>query len=158
MSSSDPHEGWEKVGLRYFSPCKPGFLATATQCIAQCPDGTVDGGWWGCKKQTYQRTSHPPKCANDQDESQTGLACYDKCPNNANGVGPFCFGGCPANYTSCFGILCLPEGQSCTNVWTNVAHSVQQVIDAGMHTNWGKGVLDLGHVVSDLKFESCPAW
>lgn len=52
-SSNVPLQGYEKVGLRYFSPCKAGYTASATQCVAKCPEGTTDSGWMGCKKQTY---------------------------------------------------------------------------------------------------------
>lgn len=91
-SSPDPQPGYKQVGMKYFSPCKPGFKETATQCIAQCPEGTSDGGWWGCKKTTYQRTYHKAACLEDQVMSKTGLACYDVCPNNGSGFGPFCTG------------------------------------------------------------------
>lgn len=53
LSSDQPKTGYKKVGLKYFSPCKPGFKETATQCVGVCPEGTTDGGWWGCKKETY---------------------------------------------------------------------------------------------------------
>lgn len=76
--------------------------------------------------------------------SKTGLACYDECPNNASGFGPFCTGKCPKEFTGCFGILCLAEGQKCADIWTNLASRVQQIIDAGMKTDWGKGVLNIG--------------
>ena len=50
LSSQTPIPGFEKIGLRYFSPCKPGYTETATQCIGKCPEGTTDGGWFGCRK------------------------------------------------------------------------------------------------------------
>jgi hypothetical protein len=52
-SSETLKPGYKKVGLKYFSPCKPNYKEMATQCIASCPEGTTDGGWWGCKKETY---------------------------------------------------------------------------------------------------------
>jgi len=54
--------GYEKVGERYFSPCKPGFEARATQCVANCPEGTTDGGWMGCRKESYERQYHEAVC------------------------------------------------------------------------------------------------
>ena len=125
MGSPTPVPGYEKIGLTYFSPCKPNYTSTATQCIGQCPEGTTDAGWMGCKKQTYQRPYHPAMCYPDQEQSRTGLTCYEKCPNGSNGVGPFCFGSCPANTKSCFGILCLSKHQKCSDVWSSVASNVQ---------------------------------
>lgn len=54
-SSSTMQPGYEKVGIKYFSPCKPNFKKTATQCVGKCPPGSKDAGWWGCKKETYKR-------------------------------------------------------------------------------------------------------
>ena len=133
QSSTKPLPGYEKVGLKYFSPCKAGYKATATQCVGQCPEGTTDAGWWGCRKTTYQRQGHSAQCTAEQELSKTKLTCYEKCPNEAKGVGPFCFGKCPEKFGQCFGILCLAPGEKCTSIWTNLASRVQKIVDAGMN-------------------------
>lgn len=146
------------MGLKYFSPCKEGFKETATQCIAKCPEGTTAGGMWGCRKETYQRKSHKASCQEGQTLSMTGLICNTNCPNNAKGVGPFCLGKCPAEFSSCMGVLCLSKGQKCASIWTNLASRVQQIIDAGMKSDWGKGVLNLGQLMGDMSYTNCATW
>ena len=74
----------------------------------------------------------------------TGLNCYTKCPNGSKGVGPFCFGKCSSEFSSCFGVLCLAEKAKCGSIWTNLAARVNKIIETGMKKDWGKGVLNLG--------------
>ena len=59
---------------------------------------------------------------------------------------------------SCFGILCLGEGETCSDIWADVAKSVQRIIDAGMNTDWGKGVLNIGKLAGHYNYPSCPAY
>jgi len=76
-SSTQAKPGFEKMGLKYFSPCKKGYRASGTQCIGKCPEGTTDGGWMGCKKQTYKRESKAPACAVNTQVSGTKRSCYE---------------------------------------------------------------------------------
>ena len=40
--------------------------------------------------------------------------CYEKCPKEAfGGIGPFCFGKCPAGLQACYGIFCGPPEHDC---------------------------------------------
>lgn len=144
-SSNVALPGYERIGLRYFSPCDAGYRQSGTMCVADCPAGTTEGGWMGCKKQTYERVSHPAACLEHQEMSQTSLTCFDVCPQGSRGVGPFCFGSCPRELNSCFGVLCLPDGgRQCSSIWADMATRVQQIIDTGMRTDWGRGMLDFG--------------
>lgn len=90
--------------------------------------------------------------------SRTGLVCNIDCPNNSKGVGPFCFGKCPGDFSPCFGILCLAAGEKCSSIWTNLASRVQKVIDAGMKEDWGTGILNLGQLVGDMSYSGCTTW
>lgn len=92
VSSHEALPGYEKVGVKYFSPCREGYKATATQCVGQCPDGSVQSNWMGCDKKTYLRTVSEPQCSADSQASSTGKSCYYTCPADSKGVGPFCFG------------------------------------------------------------------
>jgi hypothetical protein len=67
-------------------------------------------------------------------------------------------GKCPKEFTPCFGVLCLAEGQNCTSIWTNLASRMQKIISAGMTKDWGKGVLNVGQLVGDMSYASCPSW
>ena len=131
-STTRAQPGFEKIGLKYFQPCKEGFKTKGSQCLGMCPEGTKDAGWLGCKKQTYQRTAKQPTCPARTEMSTTKRSCYDECPYGTRGKGPFCLGGCPAHTRSCFGVLCLPAGQSCSTLWGDLSSRVQKVIDAGM--------------------------
>ena len=117
-----------------------------------------DSGWDGCKKPSYVRSSHVTACRPDQDISKSGLTCYDKCPKEAKGIGPFCFGKCPAGLKSCYGILCLTPEHNCAELFTAIKPRVQQIIDTAMGTDWGKGVLDFGKLVGDETHRGCPSW
>ena len=53
--STKPCANCKKIGLKYYEDCKTGFKQSGKTCKAQCPSGTKDAGWQGCKKDTYQR-------------------------------------------------------------------------------------------------------
>ena len=55
-------------------------------------------------------------------------------------------------------MLCLSEGQKCSAIWTNMASRVQQIINAGMTKDWGKGVLNLGQALGDMSYSVCENW
>lgn len=55
-------------------------------------------------------------CAEGKEMS--GGLCYDKCAQGT-GVGPVCWGSCPAQTKQC-GVLCLLEGESCTGMATKI--------------------------------------
>lgn len=46
-------ENCEKIGIRWFPICRPGYRARGAACEANCPEGTIDAGWEGCKKEFY---------------------------------------------------------------------------------------------------------
>lgn len=58
--------GCTKIGLKYYEDCKKGFTASGSNCKADCPEGTTDAGWQGCKKTTYRRQSGQAKCKADE--------------------------------------------------------------------------------------------
>ena len=157
-STTQAKEGYEKIGLKYFSPCKEGFRVSGTQCIGKCPDGSEDAGWFGCRKHTYERESKMPTCPKDSQVSGSKHMCYERCPGNTRGHGPFCFGTCPEHTQSCFGIACLPAGHKCTDLWEELSKRVQRVIDAGMQTSWSRGMLHIGQLIGDTRYPTCPTW
>ena len=63
--STQPCPGCKKIGLKYYEDCKEGFVASGKKCKAQCPTGTTDAGWKGCKKNTYTRQTQKATCKDD---------------------------------------------------------------------------------------------
>ena len=75
--------------------------------------GPDDGKPKSCWLKTHGRGfGHFPPCKAPQ-ESSLGM-CYDKC-HEGHGVGPVCWGSCPAKTSPC-GVLCLLEGEKCTSM------------------------------------------
>ena len=85
-----------EAGLCY-TPCDPGFKGILNYCWPGCPEGWTDYGV-GCTKPTYGRGAGTiPKNCPDGQENDAAL-CYPKCSENFYGVGPVCWGSCPAGF------------------------------------------------------------
>ena len=63
-----------------------------------------------CLRERRPRTTAEIQCTGDQ-EYDVGL-CYDKCDSGYKGIGPVCWGQCPADTEEC-AALCLYSG-SCS--------------------------------------------
>lgn len=85
-----------QAGLCY-TKCDPGFKGVGPLCWPECPSGWTDIGV-SCTKPSYGRGvgKIPTGCPEGQ-ENDAGL-CYDKCRENYHGVGPVCWGVCPAGF------------------------------------------------------------
>ena len=59
-----------------------------------------------CAKESYGRTAGTPLTCAPGEEYDAGL-CYPPCDYGADGVGPVCWGNCPAGTVECGGALCL---------------------------------------------------
>ena len=86
-----------------------------------------------CHKDSYGRTAGKPLgCTSDQ-EYDAGL-CYEQCENDTVGVGPVCWGSCPAGTTECGGALCLEDGETCTQQASDiVTNAVLAAWDIAKH-------------------------
>ena len=86
--------GCERWGLLYYPKCATNFHnAGCCICSPNCPSGMTDIGV-SCAKDTYGRgVGEALRCAPGLE--QDGLLCYNQC-TNGNGIGPVCWGGCPA--------------------------------------------------------------
>jgi hypothetical protein len=92
-------------------------------CGASCPAGYVNTGCTCTArtfaKGTYGRTAgRSPDCAPGQDKD-AGL-CYETCANGAHGVGPVCYGTCPANFPTPCGAMCTVDGDTCATETTGI--------------------------------------
>jgi len=77
--------------------------------------------------------------------------------NNADGIGPVCWGKCPAQTQPC-GSLCLGADEICSDYIANQAKvAYQLVLDAAEHSS-ANTIIDIAHIGSDLTFPNCPNW
>lgn len=72
-----------------------------------------------CAKDSYGRTAGVPLGCSADEQEDAGL-CYTPCENDADGVGPVCWGHCPSGTTSCAGTLCLEDGMTCDSHYVDV--------------------------------------
>lgn len=94
-------------------------LTFAKNC-SKCPAGYINDGCT-CRinvhiiaKRTQGRGAGVGmSCGSDQDYD-AGL-CYDKCPAGTRGVGPVCWGQCPADFPVNCGAGCAKSSEDCVN-------------------------------------------
>ena len=97
-----------KIGWLYYRRCNSGYYEVGTMCVKSCPDGMTDIGG-SCIPDSYSRGVGiaPTECPSGQ-ENDAGL-CYPVCSweesdgtqVDAEGVGPLCWGTCPAGTEEC---------------------------------------------------------
>jgi len=108
-----------------------------------------------CAKRSYNRDitdSKPLICPSELVES--GSLCYPDCSDEADGIGPVCWGGCPAGTTEC-GALCLRPGQTCNQyVSTEVKSVFKTIIDVALENHPGE-IIDIASIHSDLHYPNC---
>ena len=105
-------ENCEKWGFMWYPKCKEGYYAFACcMCQSKCPEGMSDLGLTCNKKMLNRGMGHPLTCKPEEDQEL--LVCYPKCTGGTWGLGPVCWGSCPAGLTQC-GALCLDQGETCS--------------------------------------------
>ena len=82
-------------------------------------DGAQPGA--NCYRRAYVRSpiGVEQSCTTPPYEVSGGL-CYKQC-NLGFGSGPLCYAACPLQMQDCGGILCLGQGQTCTDFFKNIA-------------------------------------
>lgn len=110
-----------------------------------------------CHKDSYGRTAGKPLgCTNEQEED-AGL-CYTPCENDAVGVGPVCWGHCPAGTSPCGGMLCLDDSEKCTHhILEPFKDGGKMVIDIARHSAAGT-VIDIASIMTDFAYPNCEDW
>jgi hypothetical protein len=101
--------------------CPSGYTNAGLLCGLNTP--SVPGGYEALvsgpaasgldlTRQPYDRGigNAPTACLNGK-ENDTGL-CYPKCNTNFSGIGPVCWGQCPAGWTNC-GMGCAKSANEC---------------------------------------------
>lgn len=120
----------EKNGAIVYPRCKPGYHAFGC-CICR-PDppncaalGMNPGVDLSCAKRVSIGDPVPGVCAAGQ-QYDAGL-CYSRCNNGYNGVGPVCWGTCPAAFPVNCGAGCATSQDACAQ---NTSDQVMSVLEA----------------------------
>lgn len=145
----------EKWGLLWYPKCRKGFHNVACcVCSPDCPKHMTDIGI-SCAKHSYGRTAGTPLTCKSDQEYDTGL-CYPPCEHNTNGVGPVCWGNCPAGTKSCGGALCLSPDKSCSSYITGAIKDVLKgIISIASGCTAGTCVIDISKIALDYTFPVC---
>ena len=110
-----------------------------------------------CHKNSYGRgVGKVLTCTKDQEED--AALCYDFCNYGADGVGPVCWGHCPANTVPCGDFLCLDEVEVCSeSIVEDTANIGKLVIDIAIGSASGT-IIDISKIFSDYDYPECPSW
>lgn len=113
----------------YYPQCAPGYEAFGC-CI--CRPTAVDcSGMAGrfdlsCAKKTYPRETIIANCDGANMEQDGGL-CYPRCNAGYEGIGPVCWGSCPATHPVNCGASCATTEAACAEAVTDQVISVLDV-------------------------------
>ena len=110
-----------------------------------------------CHKDSYGRGVGKVLTCTSEQEYDAGL-CYTPCEYQADGVGPVCWGHCPAGTKPCGDLLCLDEVEECTAyILEDTAEGVKIVLDIATANPFGT-VIDTSKLVTDLVYPECATW
>ena len=84
--------------------------------------------------------------------------CYTPCEHDADGVGPVCWGSCPAGTTECGGALCLTPDQNCSDYVTGDFKDIFKLAIAIAEGSGSGTVIDISKIALDYTFPNCPTW
>lgn len=110
-----------------------------------------------CHKDSYGRGVGKTLTCTKEQEYDAGL-CYTPCAEGANGVGPVCWGQCPAGTNACGSFLCLKEGETCTDsIVADTANIAKLLLDAATGAAAGS-VIDIATIAAGFVYPTCPSW
>ena len=102
----------EQYGAIIYPKCRAGFSAVGSNiCSPNCPSGFADIGV-SCTKPSYGRGAGTPMQCDSTKQNDTGL-CYPGCNAGYGGVGPVCWGSCPATHPINCGAMCGKTTDDC---------------------------------------------
>jgi len=85
--------------------------------------------------------------------------CYEPCDYGAAGVGPVCWGHCPAGTTPCGDFLCLDSNDECTaSIIADTEHVGKLVLDIATDPFSTKPAIDIATIVADYGYSDCSSW
>jgi hypothetical protein len=120
-------------------------------CSPDCPVGMTDSGV-SCTKGTYTRTAGVPMICKPNEQMDVGL-CYDYCKVPYKGIGPVCWGACPAGYNQC-GALCMEES-TCTDYLLDFLSPITKIIQSAVEKDASGVVEGMVDIVKNLIYPIC---
>jgi hypothetical protein len=124
----DQCPGAERDGALCYPACAEGYSGIGPVCWQVCPEGYQDDGAL-CRgegsvfaKHSYGRTAGKPMSCSPDLETDAGL-CYSPCSEDYTGVGPVCWGECPANTPVDCGAACGASAGVCAVYITKMAQT-----------------------------------
>ena len=106
---------------------------------------------------SYGRTAGIPLQCKPEEQYDAGL-CYSPCTGSTNGVGPVCWGSCPAGTSSCGGALCLTPDQDCSEWIINDVKNIGMSITSLAEENYAGAAIDITNVALDYTFLICQTY
>jgi len=148
--------GCEKWGLLWYPKCKSGYHNVGCcVCSADCPSSMTDIGI-SCQKQSYGRGVGVIMGCAPGEEKQAWL-CYDAfCSKNHKGVGPVCWGECPAiwpHVENCMG-LCL-QNETCIDKVREYVEDIKQLVEDYAANNTAGIIIDIAKIALDSLYDNC---
>ncbi len=120
--------GCEQFGLLLYPRPKPGYKCgdAGLVCTGVCPAGMPDHGLFCGKMQAQGRgVGTIPQC--DSTKQYDAGLCYPGCGAGYTGVGPVCWGQCPATQPVRCGMGCATTEKACAE---NIEDQVMSVVEA----------------------------
>lgn len=146
-------QGCEKNGLLWYPKCQEGFHAVGCcVCSPDCLKDQTDIGI-SCAKQSYGRGAGSPLTCTDKSEEYYAGVCYSPCSNTFNGIGPVCWGNCPAGYNPC-GALCLKTETCADDIYQTMNDVIKIITDFAAQDITG-GIIDVGKFIEDFVYPIC---
>jgi len=149
----NPEKGCEWWGALVYPKCRDGFFAFGCCiCSPECPADMAGDAGVACTKKTYTRTAGVPMICKPGEQMDVGL-CYDHCKAPYHGIGPVCWGACPAGYNQC-GALCM-EKSHCTDYLLDFLAPITSIIQSAVEKDAGGVVEGVVDIVKNLIYPVC---
>lgn len=107
------------------SDCPTGTLPSGTQCLAQCAAGTtlIDGRCYSACPAGFSINTNPKQCienCNTNTHNQTATQCVGKCASGELQSGGSCYGSCPTGFSFVDQTTSIQCISNCTGATPNI--------------------------------------
>jgi len=149
-------DGCEKNAGLWYPKCDEGFHNSGCCiCTPDCPEGMNDVGV-SCHKDWTNRGAGTVLVCEPELEYDAGL-CYTPCEHDARGIGPVCWGNCPAGLTLC-GALCITPDTTCTSAIFGPFFDIFKVSTKAATGNVPGAMKSTKDVANDFTYPECATW
>lgn len=97
----------------WYPNCREGYKGIGPVCWADCSKAGMTGAAPSCIKNTYTRGAGNLNYNCSADKQYDAGLCYKPCAPNNDGIGPVCWGKCPANLPFNCGAGCATSESAC---------------------------------------------